>query len=430
MSNDINFNIERNFFDEFISLQESLSRYPLEKPGRISTFGWDIEFVSGSALCTNIEYQIIKRINDFYSDNESPVILDLGANIGISVLSYKRQFPAARIIAFEPDPLFLPILRRNLGRNGASDVKIIEAAAWIADGEANWFSEGTDGSRLIWDSLEISQSVIVPTVDLAHFLEQEIDLIKMDIEGAEFKVIPHLAGKLGSVKNISIECHITEDSYKPLCVLVDTLVDEGFQLSLNSYSFWHDLIQSSPPLKDHFWQYILVSGWRNPPPQVRVSRQITPILDLSFPLQLIKQDNTLRQLNDSLAKQIEYQNKLETLNTMIQSSIFMIQRALSGPFTPEGDHGWVTALPDLEPQADNTQFPERSILLLFEGEALLGPAHALHDDIRTLGCGRYSHWLNLLYFSASDNSDPNSNQRTYTILYLDPTRVEATETAQ
>jgi len=54
-----------------------------------------------------------------------------------------------------------------------------------------------------------------------------------------------------------------------------------------------------------------------------------------------------------------------------------------------------------------------SSLKLFENGKPLGPAHSLHDDIRNVGLGRYSHWSGYIYFSSSDNSDPRSNGRMY-----------------
>ncbi len=55
-----------------------------------------------------------------------------------------------------------------------------------------------------------------------------------------------------------------------------------------------------------------------------------------------------------------------------------------------------------------------STLRMFEDGRELGPAHAVHVDIRNQGQGRYSHWNTVLYFSASDNSDPRTNGRKYT----------------
>jgi SAM-dependent methyltransferase len=55
----------------------------------------------------------------------------------------------------------------------------------------------------------------------------------------------------------------------------------------------------------------------------------------------------------------------------------------------------------------------RSPLLLYENDVLLGSAHSPHVEIREIGLGRYSHWNNTLYFSTSDNTDPRTNGRTY-----------------
>ena len=56
-----------------------------------------------------------------------------------------------------------------------------------------------------------------------------------------------------------------------------------------------------------------------------------------------------------------------------------------------------------------------SSLLLFEDEQPLGPAHAPHDAIRSLGQGRFSHWGTTLYFSSSDNTNPRNNNRQYSV---------------
>lgn len=55
-----------------------------------------------------------------------------------------------------------------------------------------------------------------------------------------------------------------------------------------------------------------------------------------------------------------------------------------------------------------------SRLVVLENGVPLAEGHCGHDDVRRLGAGRYSHWCANVYFSASDNSDPRSNGRTYT----------------
>lgn len=69
------------------------------------------------------------------------------------------------------------------------------------------------------------------------------------------------------------------------------------------------------------------------------------------------------------------------------------------------------------PKGDDNANPQRSRLRLTESDKPLGPAHALHDDIRSLGRGRHSHWGGTLIFSASDNSNPKTNGRIYGIAY-------------
>ena len=56
-----------------------------------------------------------------------------------------------------------------------------------------------------------------------------------------------------------------------------------------------------------------------------------------------------------------------------------------------------------------------SRVIVFEGDRALGPGHATHEEIRSRGHGRYSHWGPQVYFSSSDNSDPRTNGRAYRI---------------
>lgn len=63
---------------------------------------------------------------------------------------------------------------------------------------------------------------------------------------------------------------------------------------------------------------------------------------------------------------------------------------------------------------DTNEAPRRSVLKVFENGTELGPAHSLHADIRSSGQGRFSHWGDSIYLSASDNTDPRTNGRKYT----------------
>jgi hypothetical protein len=72
-------------------------------------------------------------------------------------------------------------------------------------------------------------------------------------------------------------------------------------------------------------------------------------------------------------------------------------------------------------KGDSNSAPTVSTAVLREGANLLGPAHSLHQQIRDLGGGRFSHWGEHLIFSTSDNTDPRTNNRKYVVeTYLYP----------
>lgn len=78
----------------------------------------------------------------------------------------------------------------------------------------------------------------------------------------------------------------------------------------------------------------------------------------------------------------------------------------------EAGHAYIVRLP--ERYAEQLKQDSERVVVLENGEAL---AHrdSLHDEIRQLGAGRYSLWGGYLYLSSSDNSDPRTNGREYTL---------------
>jgi hypothetical protein len=64
--------------------------------------------------------------------------------------------------------------------------------------------------------------------------------------------------------------------------------------------------------------------------------------------------------------------------------------------------------------ADSAENEEQSTVQLYEDGHPLGPAHSNHTEVAQIGEGRYSHWAGqTIVFSASDNTDPNTNGRRY-----------------
>jgi len=86
------------------------------------------------------------------------------------------------------------------------------------------------------------------------------------------------------------------------------------------------------------------------------------------------------------------------------------------PFSKVNGHAYYVMLDTLFVLGDTSENLRRSQLLVCEDKFLLGPAHTILGDIVGSGGGRFLHWQTQLIFSSSDNTDPNSNGRSYMIV--------------
>jgi len=90
---------------------------------------------------------------------------------------------------------------------------------------------------------------------------------------------------------------------------------------------------------------------------------------------------------------------------------------------PELGKAYLANTPPEWGESDDPAHVDRSTLVLLENGKPLGPAHAVHDSIRKLAGGRYSHWTGMIRFSSSDGSDPRANGRTYSVARRVPNEV-------
>lgn len=157
---------------------------------------------------------------------ENPYIIDCGANIGMSVIYMKQQFPLAEIIAFEPDETNFSLLNKNINSFGYSNVLLYKEAIWNENTTLQFSNESSMGSKIEMDTT--SNTIAVKAVRLKDFLNRQVDFLKIDIEGAENVVIKDIADNLHFVKNMFLEYHGTFDQNKELVKMINIISDAGF----------------------------------------------------------------------------------------------------------------------------------------------------------------------------------------------------------
>jgi FkbM family methyltransferase len=137
--------------------------------------------------------------------------VDAGAHVGqYSLLASGRVESAGRVIAFEPHPVLRPVLRRNIRRAGCTNVTVSALALGRTNGRADLVlhpSANFGGSSLRWDSAAAQLPRAPVTVAaLDDYLDRigvtTVDVLKIDVEGAELDVIEGACRTLGANPSI------------------------------------------------------------------------------------------------------------------------------------------------------------------------------------------------------------------------------------
>lgn len=173
-------------------------------------------------------------------DKKAPLIIDCGANIGLATIFFKDLYPQARIICFEPDPNAFQLLKKNIEFNAITNVTLINAALAREEGVTNFYgqvqisqpdSRGNSILREWGTQRDISNIIQVKTVKLSNYINEPVDLLKIDIEGAEQQVLEEIIDKLKLVNNIVIEVHEANDikASNSLGKILDILSEQRFK---------------------------------------------------------------------------------------------------------------------------------------------------------------------------------------------------------
>lgn len=221
--------------------------------------GFDVQHFDRDTLSFLYREIFVRQNYHFVARNKRPVIFDCGANVGMASIYFKWLYPEAQITAFEPDPSTFQLLQRNMNENRL-EVKTHNCALWDKDTELDFFIDSsnpgglpmsTDGSRGYGDSERIQAR------RLSSFIEGPVEFLKLDVEGAEHRVLCDLANtsKLRWIRQMIVEYHHRIGNQKSsLGSFLHQLEHGGFEYQLHAGLY--------PVTKQEVYQDILISAYQ------------------------------------------------------------------------------------------------------------------------------------------------------------------------
>jgi len=239
---------------------------PRRRGGHIAAPPYRFEYVDAMSTWPQWDDIFIHQSLEFDSDAPSPRILDCGANIGLASIYFKRHHPQAKLTAFEADPRLASMCRRNLAVNdGTAQVNVKEAAVWTAAGTVEFTCEGTDSGAIASLDEPVAGPVMrVPAVRLRDWLDERVDLLKLDIEGAELCVLEDCIDRLCNVRAMFVEVHESNAERRKTGAMFDLLAAAGYVFDVRALTPlpWRSA-QVQSPFKDPSLNWVAtVRAWR------------------------------------------------------------------------------------------------------------------------------------------------------------------------
>ena len=185
-----------------------------------------------------------KNVYFFEANTREPFIIDCGGHIGLAVLYFKSLYPRARILSFEPNPETFALLQKNITEN---DLRGVEAMNMALTRDGNngailyvgenflraWDSTDTIEPNL-WVNMHEYRGIPVQSTRLSSYINERVDFLKLDIEGAEVAVLDELNGKLSAVAALTLEYHQNPANLAEgkLQQIIEKLSQSGFQYEI------------------------------------------------------------------------------------------------------------------------------------------------------------------------------------------------------
>lgn len=216
---------------ELKSFDAQLENTKLKKKGKIKLFNKPFHYHYGLAFYKTYLEIFKVKIYNFTTKNESPLIIDCGANMGLSILFFSKLYPDSIILAFEPDESVIPYIEKNIWLQELTNVKLIKKAVWKEEAELQFYTDEGLGGR-IGNKYKGKSPKTISSVRLRNFLNKPVEMLKIDIEGSEYEVIKDCEDFLHNINHIFIEYHSCFDEEQYLDDLLMILKNKGFRYHL------------------------------------------------------------------------------------------------------------------------------------------------------------------------------------------------------
>jgi FkbM family methyltransferase len=181
----------------------------------------------GTTDVAAFEHVFVKDEYDITLSEEPSVVIDAGANVGMSAIYFSNRYPNAKVIAIEPEPSNFSMLKSNAELYPR--IIPVNAALWNRDGVVS-LKDGESGSwgmrvsEPVRSSDAFVRSVTVPTL-LREYGIDKVDLLKIDIEGAECEALENAPVWIDRVRVVCAELH---DRLRPGCTEAFKFATDGF----------------------------------------------------------------------------------------------------------------------------------------------------------------------------------------------------------
>jgi len=224
--------IQNKFYREYLRLLFLYSKVPRYQGRNIKFLEYEIFVPDCLSFIFQFKEIFVKQYYNFKTESKIPIIFDCGSNIGISVIFFKSVYKDSKIKAFEADKVISEILRNNLIQNKISGVEIIPKAVWTHNEGVEFYSDGADAGSIFGKS----RKVLADSIRLKEIidLEEKIDMLKLDVEGAETEVLVDIGDNLKKVDNLFIEFHSFKTHRQSLDMILSILNQNNFRYFINS----------------------------------------------------------------------------------------------------------------------------------------------------------------------------------------------------